>query len=270
MHDEHYKSGAMPEHDKVLLQTFGFAHDDDLNRAVAVFLRYLSKLSSEHQRIWAAKAVKGNYKLHPDYYRSSVLGDWGTRISIFEAFTQELAVINEMSALMGKPQLFRKSYDNERPKEFGFLLRPTLAEFNGFVLLLDKMISDNINKEFFRQDLSLEEDQEREDGKVVVRQKGTIALLEEWVRKYFRPADQAPIDKMISAFRKVRKLRQKPAHAVKEDMFDQKYFKDQRQLVIESYDAIRTLRLMFANHPNVRKNPPEIGEDLYKGEIWDI
>ena len=199
-----------------------------------------------------------------------LLGDWGTRISIFEAFVQELTIINEMAVLMGKAPLFRESYAKDRPKEFGFLLRPTLAEFNRFVLLLDKMMSDNINKEFFAEDLSLEEDEERDDGKVIVRQKGTIALLEEWVRKHFRPTDQEPVDRMFSAFRKVRKLRQKPAHAVKEDIFDQKYFKEQRQLVIEVYDAVRTLRLILANHPIVRNNPPKIGEHLYKGEIWDI
>jgi hypothetical protein len=270
IHDEHFEANTMPKHDQVLLQTFGFAYDDDLNRAVAVFLRYLSKLSPEHQRIWAAKALKGNYKLHPDYYRNSILGDWGTRISIFEAFTQELAIINDMAVLMGKAHLFRESYAKDRPNEFGFLLRPTLAEFNSFVLLLDKMMSDNINKEFFAHDLSLEEDEERDDGRIIVRQKGTIVLLEEWVRKYFRPADPEPLDQMFSTFRKVRKLRQKPAHAVNENIFDLKYFKDQRQLVIEAYDAVRTLRLILANHPSVRKIPPTIGEHLYKGEIWDI
>ena len=270
IHDEHYESDSMPKHDQVLLQTFGFAYDDNFNRAVAVFLRYLSKLSPEHQRIWAAKALKGNYKLHPDYYRNSILGDWGTRISIFEAFTQELDLINKMAVLIGKHALFRESYNSERPKEFGFLLRPTLAEFNSFVLLLDKMISDNINKEFFAQDLSLEEDHERKDGKIIVRQKGTISLLEEWVRKYFQPADAEPLDEMFSAFRKIRNLRQKPAHAIKDDIFDQKYFKDQRQLVIEAYGAVRTLRLILANHPNVIGDPPEIGEYLYDGKIWDI
>ncbi|MDP2603706.1 MAG: AAA family ATPase [Deltaproteobacteria bacterium] len=211
IHDEHFESGTMADHDQVLLQTFGFAYDDQLNRAVAVFLRYLSKLSPEHQRIWQTKKLSGVYKLHPDYYRNTILGDWGTRISIFEAFTQELKIINAMATLMERPQLFRESFAEERPKEFGFLLRPTLAEFNAFVLLLDKMMSDNINKEFFANEIPLEEDEERPDGKIVVRQKGMIALLEAWVRKYFRPANRKPMDHMFKGFRAVRKLRQKPA-----------------------------------------------------------
>ena len=270
IHDEYFEFDSMRGHDQILLQTFGFAYDDDLNRAVAVFLRYLANLSPGHQMIWSAKKLKGDYKLHPDYYRNSILGDWGTRISIFDAFVQELSVINEMAALMGKEPLFRELFAKDRPREFGFLLRPTLNEFNRFVLLLDKMMSDNLNKKFFAKDISLEEEEEREDGKIVVRQKGTIALLEEWIQKYYRPSEPEPLEKMFAAFRKIRKLRQKPAHAVNEDNFDQKYFKEQHQLIIEAYNAVRTLRLIFANHPNVKRNPPSIGKHLYEGKIWDI
>jgi hypothetical protein len=268
--DEYFENESMPKHDQVLMQSFGFAYDSDLNRAVAVFLCYLADLSPEHQRVWHTKMLFGDYKLHPDYYRNSILGDWSTRISLFEAFTLELKVINEMAALIGKPALFRHVFQTERPKEFGFLLRPTLAEFNAFVLLLDKMLSDNIDKAFFENDVPLEEDKTRPDGKIEVRQKGTIALLEEWLRKNFRLADPKPFESMFKAFRKVRHLRQKPAHTVNENLFNQTYFKEQRKIMIEAYNALRTLRLVLANHPKVRRNPPEIQEHLAKGEIWDI
>ena len=75
---------------------------------------------------------------------------------------------------------------------------------------------------------------------------------------------------MFTAFRTVRRLRQKPAHAVNENLFDLAYFKEQRKIMIDAYDALRTLRLVLANHPKVRRNPPEIQEHLAKGEIWDI
>ncbi len=268
--DEHFESGSMPEKDQVLLETFGFAYDSDLNRGVAVFLRYLEGLSPEHQRIWHARELTGDYKLHPDYYRSSILGEWGTRISIFEALPLELKVINEMSALIGKAPLFRHTFDSERPKDFGFLLRPTLSEFNSFVLLLDKMLSDNISKDFFKDDTDLEEERERADGKVEVRQKGTLTLLEEWLRKRFTPAEPAPFESMFKSLREVRRLRQKPAHAVNENIFDLKYFKEQRQLIIDAYDAVRTLRMVLANHPAVRRTPPKMQTHLERGEIWDI
>lgn len=267
---EYFESDNVPEHDQILLQTFGFAYDDDLNRYVAVFLRYLGNLSPEHQKVWAAKEVKGDIKLHPDYYASSILGSWGTRMSIFRAFTEELKIINEMSVLIEKPALFHHSYNEETPKEFGFLLRPTQTEFNNFMLLLDKMMSDNINKKFFENDVIQENEEEREDGKIVVKPKGTIQILEAWVNKYFKPTDPKPIEDMIKTFREVRSLRQKPAHKVNPDSFDQKLFKKQREIVVKAYDSIRTLRQILANHPKVRDNPPKISEQLFDGKIWDI
>jgi len=72
--DDHYQSDGVPEHDQILLKTFGFAYDGDLNRYVAVYLRYLSDLSPEHQRIWAAREVRGDMKLHPDYFETTING----------------------------------------------------------------------------------------------------------------------------------------------------------------------------------------------------
>ncbi|MNM89296.1 hypothetical protein D3C81_1015260 [compost metagenome] len=268
--DEYYETGKMAEHDQILLQTFGFAYDDDLNRYVAVFLRYLSKLSPEHQRLWHSKEVSGNIKLHPDYYATSIEGSWGTRISIFEAFVMELQTINEMCAVMKRPPLFLNSFSEDRPKEFGFLLRPTVAEFNDFILLLDKMMSDNIDKKFFGNDVEIETDEVRADGKIVVKSKGTVQILEAWFAKLFRAADEGPIKAMIASFKRVRKLRQAPAHKVSIDAFDQGIFRKQRDIVIEAYDAVRTIRQALANHPAVKKNPPEINEQLFNGEIWDL
>jgi hypothetical protein len=268
--DAYYNSGKIQEHDQILLDTFGFAYDDDMNRYVAVFLRYLSKLSPEHQRIWYAKEISGDIKLHPDYYASSIEGSWGTRLSIFEAFVMELQTINEMCALMGRAPLFRHSYRDDRPREFGFLLRPTVAEFNDFVLLLDKMMSDNINKEFFSNDVELETDEVRGDGKIVVKPKGTIQILELWIAKMFRAADATPIDTMIATFKKVRKLRQSPAHKINANAFDQNIFRKQREIVVDAYNAVRTLRLLLASHPAVIKDPPEIDGQLLEGKIWDI
>lgn len=268
--DDHYKSQEMRDSDKALLQTFGFSYNKQLDRAVAVFLRYLHDLTPEHQKIWKSKELKGDYKLHPDYYRNSILGDWGTKISIFDAFISELEIINEMCSKMGKPQLFRNTFSESKPREFGFLLRPTLRQFNSFVHLLDKMMSDNMNKDFFKGDIELENEKERADGKIVLTQKGTIQLLEQWVNKYFRPADPEPLLDIISSFKKVRRLRQKPAHSVKEDEFDQQYFKKQRELIKEAYNAVRTIRLVFTNHPAVKADPPEINDLLFQGKIWDI
>jgi len=232
-------------------------------------LLYLFNLSPEHQQIWAAKELDGTYALHPDYYRASILGEWPERVPIFTAFLEELRVINKMSRCMKGLEFFRIApSDDDRPREFGFLVRPTLKEYNNFVLLLDKLISDNINKAFFEGDILLEDEETRVDGKVVVRAKGTIRLLEEWLSKNFLTDDWQPIEQMLRVFKKIRKLRQKPAHAIDENIFDQRYVHEQRDLIREAYSGVRTLRLVLDNHPMV--DGIEIQKAVEECRIWTM
>ncbi len=262
---EHYCSPDMSDRDKVLLQSFGFAYDEQLNRAVAVFLRYLTDLSAEHQQVWHARLLGPDYRLHPDYFRTSVLGDWPERMSVFRAFTGELATINTMCAAIAWPPLFRDDFA-ERPRGFGFLIRPTLREFNDFVHLLDKMMSENISHGFFRGKVSPEREEVRPDGKVAVHPKGTVQMLEEWFGHSFRTSDPKPLAEAIGAFREVRRLRQKPAHSVDEDEFDRILVHRQRELMIRAYTAVRILRLCLANHPAAQD--VEVPRGLREGEIW--
>jgi hypothetical protein len=39
---------------------------------------------------------------------------------------------------------------------------------------------------------------------------------------------------------------------------------------MDAYNAVRTIRLILANHPKVKANPPEIDEFLYEGKIWTV
>lgn len=94
-------------------------------------------------------------------------------------------------------------------------------------------------------------------------------MLESWIRKYFRTDDWAPVDEMIESFKEVRKKRQKPAHAVDENAFDQTYFHDQRRLIMCAYTGVRTLRMMLENHPRVRVSDIEVHPVLREGKIWD-
>lgn len=268
--NEYFESRDMPDSDQILLETFGFAFDEAETRSVAVYLRYLSRLSPEHQSIWKSRQLDGEFQLHPDYYRSTVIGDWVTRISIFEAFIEELILINKMTDLIKKPNFFNETFEERKPRNFDFLLRPTLAECNSFVLLLDQMMSDNINKKFFENDIELQHEIRRKDGKIEIRSKGTITLLEEWIRQVFATEDTKEIEQMIAIFRNVRTLRQKPAHSAKENVFDKKYCAEQRSLAINAYKAVKTIRSIFEQHPRVKANPPEISEALRSGRIWNI
>jgi hypothetical protein len=266
--DEFYRRRCMPKRDQVLLKTFGFAYNRRMNRAAAAFLSYLSKLTPEHQNVWESKIHRGEYRLHPDYYRRSILGEWGERVSIFDAFLEEIRVINQMAKAMERPPFFTNEVaSDKKPREFCFLIRPTSYEFNNFRQLLDKLLSDNINIGFFQQDVSFKEEIPQRGGRIEIRRKSSLRVLEEWLRARFRPADAEELDNMFSIFKSIRKARNRPAHNIDDNVFDQKYFREQRKLIIDAYTALRTLRLILANNPAV--NSVNVPDWLYKGEIWD-
>ncbi len=258
----------MHEGDKVLLQSFGFGFNEDLERAVVVFIRYLSSLSSEHQAIWKARRLNGEYKMHPDYYRPSFLGQFPEKLSLFEAFLLEICEINTICDLIGSPPLFRETWKDNRPRGFGWIVRPTTNEFENFILLLDKMLSDNINKQFFVGDLEIESETTRKDGKIEVRPKGTLQLWKEWLDKNFVTDDRDAIDTMLRTLKDIRKMRQKPAHAVEPDCFDKGIFEKQRKLMMRAYSAIRIIRLILQNHPYAQGH--KIRADLEMGKVCNF
>jgi hypothetical protein len=71
---------------------------------------------------------------------------------------------------------------------------------------------------------------------------------------------------VMATFRSVRRKRQRPAHAMDQNLFEQKYFHQQRELIIKVYESIRTLRLIFWNF-SACKNV-EINELVRDGKIW--
>lgn len=248
---------------------FGFAYDDEMHRAVAAFVRYLHDLPEVQQIEMQKHELAGSYKLHPDFYRTQIIGDFPERISIYDAFLQEKVEINRMSELMGKPKLFRTEFtDLKRPRGFGILIRPTKKEFRDFALLLDQLLSDDLNRDFFKGDIELNRNLTDENGDRVTQSKGTIQLLQEWIGAKFRPADPEPITEMMGNIRAVRKVRQKPAHKVEDDEFDQKYVAMQRELIIQAFDAVHTLRMALENHPAARKH--EVPDYLRDAKVWTM
>ena len=251
--------------DQILIEHFGFGFEDGGVRTVAVLLTDLAKLTPEHQQIWKAKMLGGyyKYKLHPEF-RRSILGDFYEKESIFSAFLEELKIIKEMSEKICGVSLINKIFEyDEKPENFGFLILPTLREYELFCHTLDRMISDNINKEFFndkitQSDLSVGETMERIDNQL-------IRKLEIWINKTVRFTDHSLKDEMFETFREIRRLRSKPAHFHIKNEWNLRFYEDQKKLIKKAYVAIRTLRLILANH-NLTKSV-KVPDWLLKGEI---
>lgn len=245
--NEYFESADMLERDRVFLQSFGFCYGPNRRRTVGVFLRYLSKLTPEHQRIWQARMLTGEYKMHPDYW-DSAMGYWPKGASIFDAILAEMTFINRMAASMGRGRLFKSDLNDSRPPEFCFLYRPTLRDFDAFVQILDKMLSDNIDVAFFRGEVERETREVRASGEVLVRPKGSITILQEWIGRHFRSKDPSVPD-LFETLREVRKLRSHPSHKIRDNVHDESLFDQQRDLVIRVYHALQTLRLILAYWP---------------------
>ena len=236
------------------LETFGFAYDDSGFRAVAAYLRYLGRLSPKHQQIWDLNKVSGTYRLHPDYCAFTE-GSWNRNCNVFDAILDELRTINAFSNQMRRPPLFRNEFD-ERPKDFAFLIRPTTREYRAFALTLDQMLSDNISLDFFQGEVETTEQIARKNGTVAMQQKGTLKMLEEWLRQRFTPKEPELFGTIFTGFRKIRKERQTPAHVVEQEKYDKVYFEMQRDMLSAGYNSLRCLRTAFQQHPGVR--PTEV------------
>jgi hypothetical protein len=250
--DEYFESDKMAERDQVLLQTFGIGYDSEGDRVVVVFLRYLSDLSPEHQQIWNANVHSRACKMVYEYYQNSILAEWAECISVYEAILLSQVALNELASVTGKPPLFNETYASDRPRGFSTLLRPTLRSYMEFVHLLDKMLSENMNKRFFTGDVPLEETIHRRDGRIEVRQRGTLTVLDEWLHKTVRFQDEAPYRAIIGPLRQIRKLRQRPAHAVLRDDYDMAYIRQQDELVSDVYYALSGLCIVLSTHPEAK------------------
>lgn len=252
--------------DEIFLKTFGLGFDENGNRLAVVYLRYLKNLTNEHQIYWHSKEAKGICKILKEYHENTVIGSWTFSYSIFSAFIGELNCLNEITRVSFDKNLFRKSFEEgKRPKEFTFFFTPTLKNYNEFVLLLDKMISENINKYFFEGKVELYDTKEIEEGLIERNQKGTLRLLEEWLCSMYSTENQNAIKEIFTPFKKVRNERQKPAHRINENEYNKKFIEKQNELINKSYSSMRALRQIFQQHPKARL--VEIPTWLDKGKI---
>lgn len=266
VYDDAYFDHTAPATDRLVMSRFGFCHSQpDLKRAVAVLLRDLHKLEPEQQQHWKRHQLTGEFMLHPGF-QESILGHWGSAVSIFDAFLEEKNQINIMSKLMGREPLFRTANKaHDRPDGFGFLIRPTQKELRNFTLLLDQLLSDDLNAEFFHEIEKVRRGTGT-DGRPMTERKGTIQLLQEWLERFVRLSDPEPTDTLLRTLRRIRQLRQKPAHKVEKDVFDDKFFEDQRQLIMDAYEAVRLIRLILQNHRAVRDH--EVPNWLREANLW--
>lgn len=240
------------EEERIFLKSFGLGFDSESNRVVVVLLRDLSKLSWEHQVYWSTKEIPfSECKVLEDHFNNVILGQWITSKSMFSALIDEINAIYKLTASIFGTPLFLKEFDGQdSPKNFTFFFSPTSKNYYDFINLLDKLLSENINKSFFEGILELEE-LKLIDGDIYERvRKGTLRLLEEWIVLSFRFPDNSYSSEMLNPLKKVRKERQTPAHKVVDNKYDKSYFAKQKSIMEDCYFSITSLRRNLQTHPD--------------------
>lgn len=212
--DHYYLDEDTPEEDKIAIKSFGTAYRKEDTQIITVMLVYLGQLSKKHQSHWASCEVHEECLLDPDFVKTNFEGEFTNRMSPFVAFLQELQEVNKLCELMNEPHLFRNSYQDSPPKDFGWITKPTSAEFVALVVATHKLTCDNLNKDFFKGKVELTEEIPMEGGKFRLVDKGRWRLLAEYLGQCNWFPESEPKDEIIQMFRKINKLRQKPVHLI--------------------------------------------------------
>jgi len=235
------------------IKDYGMAYinGEHFERAIGVFVRDLAKLTSQKQMLWKGFELSNqkNCEINDGFIKNLILGEWVTKAWIFHALIDEMIVINEQCKSMGIPKLFNKTYGtdySEMPDGYRNILLPTLKNYYDFVLVLEKMIVHNLSYKTFQSSALYISSIERKDESG--KDKGSLTMLEEWLLKNIHTPENIP-EIIIKPLRKIRSIRQKPAHELISNKFDVCIYQKQVDLMNETYSAVRAIRLFFSNHP---------------------
>src|SRR5690606_5983083 len=123
-----------------------------------------------------------------------------------------------------------------------------------FVLSWDKLLSDNMDRAFFADTVELEREEQRKDGKIAVVQKGSLALLNEWLEKKLKDENaETMIDGIMTPLRAVRSERQSPAHRFRKNQFSKDFHAKRRDVLWSIFEALTTLREVLSGLPGAEQ-----------------
>lgn len=256
------------------IKDFGIAYPReeprDRDRAIGVFLRDLSKLNFEAQCKWRGFLLQdqNEFRVNYGFIQNLIYGDWVTEYWIFDALLNEIKVINAMCDSIGLPKLFCNEYSRESQDLIGYriVLIPSLRNYYEFVSALEKIVVNNLNYDTFQKTARFIKPVERKKADGLL--KGSIEMLEEWFEANYystNPYGYEMFKKHISGtFRKVRKIRQEPAHKLYDNKHDKTVYRQQNELIEEVYNAVKDLRMMFSKHPKAKA--VEISDELMDEE----
>lgn len=247
--DEFYDESGENEY----IKNYGMAYidGDKLNRVIGVFVIDLASLAPRIQMLWKGFELEKqeSCQINDGFVKNLIEGRWVTQHWIFHVLLEEMKIINAQCKAMELPDLFLHVYGtgyNEMPEGYRSILLPTLKNYYDFVLVMEKLIVHNISiKTFQKESLCIAKvERKDENGK----DKGSISMLQEWLKQ--NVTSNFDIDEVIvNPIKYIRKIRQVPAHELTDNKYDVDVYEKQKELMINTYGAIRAIRILFMGHP---------------------
>lgn len=242
------------------LKTFGLGYDDSGIRVIVTFPRYLRYLSFSQQNHWESYEKMSQCKVSKPYLDNIEAGCFAFPQSIASGVLNERKYINELWNAIFEDKLFLHDYKIEDlPAYYSFLFRPTTKDLNRFYLMLDKLISDDLNMKHLRSLLQNGFDNIPPYNVELDKFIGSLAALKEWIDHANTLKDGTKIgEEIILPLKNVRKKRQLEAHKIiTENILDSEIYKLHDDILLYVYDSFCKLRIMLSSHPKaVNINPP--------------
>ena len=236
------------------IRDYGMAYirEEKLNRAIGVFVYDLAKLSAKKQQLWHYFELENhnNCVIHYNFIKNLIQGEWATDIWIFDALIDEIAVINNLCSAISIPPLFNHTFGYEpyeRPYGYRTIFYPTKKNYYDFITVLEKMVVHNLSYDTFTAPAKYIRTVERKDENG--KEKGTLQMLEEWLSKNTSASISSIKTVIIAPLRKIRKIRQSPAHKIYGNEYDIKYYTDQQEIMSDTYISIANIRKLLSSHP---------------------
>lgn len=240
--------------EKIVLDDIGWGCDEFDTRVIAIFLKQLSNLHSQMQLRFYSYLNENDVYLDKSFI-NSINGSWSTEISIFEAILYEIQEINNICNTIFDECLFEDDFKEKRPEDFRLILLPTIKEYNNFISSVDKMVYDNINKEFFKLKLD-------KNWKTIKRM-GSLNLLSDWLTSL--GVEKGEIDKIFNLIDDVRQERNIVSHEINENELKTEFYEKQSNSLLKIYNALKLLIEILINFHDL--NDYELDEWFIKDKI---
>ncbi len=249
-----------------LIQDYGMAYPasfktgGEIDRAVAVFIHDLARLSEKAQMKWKSREIEEQeaWFVNGSFTKNLIYGEWVNKAWIYDALLKEQVIINQYCDAIGIQHIFTKTWDADewvRPEGYRTILFPTQKNYYEFVTVLEKMVCNNMPIEPFTQAQVYTKPVTHEE------REGNLSVLGKWLKTNGR--DPQVVDKtIVKPLKELRNIRQEPAHRFYSNQYDKSVYKKQNELIEKVFWGIHCLRIMLSSHPHVIAARIEVPEYL--------